>query len=356
MAREFDNALSQYLSRGPIVSSTPFSIACWFNLDDDEQSDYLMGISDASDASDRITFYVAFTTDLLYVSWTPQGADNSAVTTSTVTYDTWQHACAVVAAPNDLRVYLDGGNKGTGVAAGGAMQWANMDTVSIGALVWNNTSGGYVDGAIAHEAIWNVALTDTEAMLLAKKRLSPLLVRPQNLIALWGLDHGDNGDWRGRYGMTPTNTPRDIASPPIVYPERNDPVWGLMLPRYRPRHYRALRPLPIIGSTAWGHVTGVVEDNTRPFDGKWSGTGDVERVGDNEQIALASGEYMESEVVNTGTNLYEIDQNVYQAGDDVTIKFRHGATEAACLAAAYGNYTVPFDSLGFVQIRLESTL
>ena len=33
-----------------------------------------------------------------------------------------------------------------------------------------------------------------------------------------------------------------------------------------------------------------------------------------------------------------------------------GATEAACEIAAWNNYTVPFVSLGYVQIRMTSTL
>lgn len=109
-------------------------------------------------------------------------------------------------------------------------------------------------------------------------------------------------------------------------------------------------------SVCWGHITGVLEDSTLTFDTHWTGTGDIERAGDDEQLALSTGENMESGVVKTGAGLFELDQNFYQAGDDVTLKYRHGATLVACEAAAYGAYVAPFDSLGFVQVRLESTL
>ena len=66
---------------------------------------------------------------------------------------------------------------------------------------------------------------------------------------------------------------------------------------------------------------------------------------------------MISEVVDTGTYTVTLFQNLYDgSGDDVDLDYRHGATEAACLAAGWNDYTVPFVSLGYVQIRLTSTL
>jgi hypothetical protein len=51
------------------------------------------------------------------------------------------------------------------------------------------------------------------------------------------------------------------------------------------------------GSTAWGHDTGVTQENIRNFDGKWYGTGEVISTGDGERIELASGEYLISEII-----------------------------------------------------------
>ena len=64
---------------------------------------------------------------------------------------------------------------------------------------------------------------------------------------------------------------------------------------------------------------------------------------------------MESDIVDTGAFLVTLFQNLYDGtGDDVTLRYRHGATPAACVAAAWNAYTVPFVSLGFVQVRLEA--
>ena len=66
---------------------------------------------------------------------------------------------------------------------------------------------------------------------------------------------------------------------------------------------------------------------------------------------------MISEVVDTGTYTVTLFQNLYDGtGDDVDLDYRHGATEAACLAAGWNNYTVPFVSLGYVQVRIEATI
>lgn len=107
------------------------------------------------------------------------------------------------------------------------------------------------------------------------------------------------------------------------------------------------------GSVTWGHVTGVVEDNVETFANNWTGTGVISGSGDAETICLNEGEYMESNVVNTGTRTVELLQNNYAAGDTIILKFRHGNSEANCLTASWSVYTVPFDSLGYVQVRIE---
>lgn len=108
----------------------------------------------------------------------------------------------------------------------------------------------------------------------------------------------------------------------------------------------------------WGHVTGVLETNIRTFLNHWTGTGAIENpgAGDTERLALESTEYMISEMVFTDTVTCELLQNNYAPGDDVDLDYRHGATAAACAAAAWQDYVAPFMSLGFVQIRVTSTL
>jgi hypothetical protein len=108
----------------------------------------------------------------------------------------------------------------------------------------------------------------------------------------------------------------------------------------------------------WGHDTAVLETNIRDFDGNWTGTGDIINPGvdDTECLRLEAGESMTSELVNTGAEDVLIAYNVYAAGDNVTLEYRHAATPVDCLAAAWNAYLAPFTSLGYVQIRVTSTL
>jgi hypothetical protein len=94
----------------------------------------------------------------------------------------------------------------------------------------------------------------------------------------------------------------------------------------------------------------------RPFTGNWSGDGHIANAGDAEIIELHSGEYMVSEMVETGVKTVELDQNHYDAGDNVKLSYRNGATPANCDIDAWHNYIAPFLSEGYVRIRLDSTL
>ena len=99
------------------------------------------------------------------------------------------------------------------------------------------------------------------------------------------------------------------------------------------------------------------ETNIRTYADHWYGTGIIDGSGNAEDIILEAGQYMISEVIalSCGGNV-EILQNTYAAGDTVAIKYRTGATEGACLDAVWSAYSAPFVSLGYVQVRVESTL
>ena len=98
----------------------------------------------------------------------------------------------------------------------------------------------------------------------------------------------------------------------------------------------------------------MLEPNIRDLS-VWTGTGTVENSGDAERLALASGEYMESEVVEVGLLSVIMAINVYQSGDAVAIKYRTHADPTSLLSEAWLDYAGEFESLGYVQMRLEST-
>ncbi len=96
----------------------------------------------------------------------------------------------------------------------------------------------------------------------------------------------------------------------------------------------------------------MVENYANAFAGNWTGTATISGSGDAEQVTLCSGEYLDSEVVDTGSNTVRLQANKYAAGDTVTIQYRTAVSYAACLAAAWSPYTTPFTSLGYSQARI----
>ena len=110
----------------------------------------------------------------------------------------------------------------------------------------------------------------------------------------------------------------------------------------------------IVGSTCWGHVTGVTETNVRTFTTNWTGTAQIINSGDTEAVRLYSGTYLESEVVAvSGTIAFTRDK--YTAGSgSITSKYKTGTTEANCLADSWHTFTTSFTSTGYIQIRIEA--
>jgi len=114
--------------------------------------------------------------------------------------------------------------------------------------------------------------------------------------------------------------------------------------------------LVIIGTTCWGYDTDVSESNVRNFSVNWTGTGAISGSADDEIITLDYTEYMESEVVNIGTQLVKITLNKYGAGSGpaATVEYKDGNSMANCESDSWNSYTVPFVSTGYVKIKVTA--
>lgn len=135
----------------------------------------------------------------------------------------WQHVAGVFNASNARRVYLNGvpGSPDTT-----PINVPSVDRMLIGAWEYFGGRSAYLAGAVAEAAIWSVSLTDAEIAQLAAG-YSPLLVRPNDLIAYWPLggpfgnndeDHSDND-----YDLTAYGDPTWVDHPPIIYPQEPQP-------------------------------------------------------------------------------------------------------------------------------------
>ncbi|MHC4498507.1 MAG: LamG-like jellyroll fold domain-containing protein [Planctomycetota bacterium] len=371
MARLFDDASNQYLEySGAILSGSPLVMACWFNCNDATLPQSLMTIADF-DANLYYMLQLRGDIALDRVQAQSRGAGFAAAQTSTgYTANTWHHACGLWPADNDRRVLIDNGSKGTDVVA---QTPANLDTTIIGARVVNSARGTYMSGAIADAAIWDLSnwpgatasdkTNEFESVALPAlaNGYSPLFFM-LGLVAYWPLIRDTDNDVVGGSDLTsgggPTVAPHPGTS---LYPAPQLIFAPAAAAAESASASPSVSPSPSPGGSGevvWGHDTAVLEANIRNFSGNWTGTGQIFNPGvaDIEYVRLQAGEYMISEIWDTGDQIVELLQNVYAVGDDVDLDYRHGATPAACVAAGWNNYVGKFVSLGYVQVRITSTL
>lgn len=160
MARLIDDAASEYLQvESPVITAYPFAMACWFNSDNDADSQVLMWVGD-KDVVDywcalRARGNIAGDPVDAFCHLYGAAAAGSAPTTSGYTANTWHAIAGIWLAAGERHAYIDGGNKGSNTTVVGAM--ANHDRTAIGAARDSSVSG-YYSGLIAETAIWD--LTD----------------------------------------------------------------------------------------------------------------------------------------------------------------------------------------------------
>ena len=220
MARHFNGADNEYLKNANApVTAYPLTMACWFNSYSATADQYFICVVDYD--TDPIGDFQALvargggTGDPVWASSYRTGQSAaSAVTSSGYSINTWHHACGVFAAADDRAVFIDGGSKGTNATS---VVMEHISACSIGTVWRNDNPSVWMYGAIAEAAMWNAALTDEEVAILAKG-YSPLLVRPQNLVAYWPLIRDTDDDIVGGFSMTPVNSPTVAAHPRVFYP------------------------------------------------------------------------------------------------------------------------------------------
>ena len=212
-ARLFDDASYQnlFVTSTP-VSNYPLTMACWLNCDDISYDQIVFTVGDKDVSNHYHALMVNEVSGITYLQSRviDGGAPANANTTASISANTWHHGCIVHASLTDRAVLLDGGSKGTDTTS---RTPANLDAVRIAGRIDDGSLQPY-SGAIAHAAIWNAALSDSEVALLASG-VSPLLVRRDALVAYWPL-LGDDRDVIGQYHMTSVNGPTWTAFPDLV--------------------------------------------------------------------------------------------------------------------------------------------
>jgi len=232
VARSFAAASSQflYVASNLGITAEPFTFACWGQSSDAANNQNLMAFSRS--ASDSGVYLLAMrgsvAGDPIAAIKQNDAGTASAFANTTTGYSTgsWHSACAVFESTTSRTASIDGGSSGTNTTSVSAVTGFEF---SIGAAYPRLTTRAYLSGYVAFPAVWNVALSAAEVLMLAKGA-HPFSVRPDNLIAFWPLDEKTGGarDVVGGYNLTASaSEPTWVPDPPVlVRRPRRSKVWA----------------------------------------------------------------------------------------------------------------------------------
>ena len=178
MARDFDGSDDNLLVDVAVVTAYPFTISCWGNSDSTAGNAVLGCIVDKDVGTVRHLLYHQSANDTIICQTDEGGGTALAETSTSIGTGVWYHACGVFAADQDHRAFLNGGGKISDITNSVAI--GAVDRTAIGRSMDSTPSAPY-NGKLAELAIWDVALTDAEVLVLATG-FSPLLVQPQSLV------------------------------------------------------------------------------------------------------------------------------------------------------------------------------
>ena len=216
MARHFTSASSQSLSAASApVTATALTLACWLNPVAANVAYELFGISDGTTTNAfRLRCGSGGSAGNVLAVTSPGG---SATSTTSFSAGVWTHVCGTFTSATARAVYLNGGGKGTGSASGTP---SGLSQTNIG----GGAGGTFTNGDMAECAIWNVALTDADVVVLARG-VSPFQIRPDALVfyvPIWGT-YSPEVNLMSTTTMALTGTPAAAAHPRVFY-NRGHPV------------------------------------------------------------------------------------------------------------------------------------
>lgn len=164
------------------ITSTPFTMACWFKTTDTTDTQSLVSLDSTAGISNN-WLRLHLRSGKVCVDLNNGGAGYSQTFTSTsYSSGVWSHACGVFSSPTSRAVYLNGGGVGSGSTS---CTPASINQTDLGVLL-NGSNSEFFNGSVGEVAIWNVALIANEITALVNGRL-PTSVRPTALKCYWPL-------------------------------------------------------------------------------------------------------------------------------------------------------------------------
>lgn len=207
MAYDF-NASTSNLSCSPPMTNEPMTLAAWAypQTTGSIRSICAIGISTASSRRQL----ALGTTNIVGIIDT----GTSSVTlnsTYTAPQNQWTHVCGVFQSATNRSVYANGANNTSDATNRGTLTTPNL--FNIAASYVSGVIGAYMVGRIAEVGVWNVALTASEIVSLARGMTCDK-VRPQSLVFYAPLVRSLI-DYKGR--LITNNNGATVANHPRVY-------------------------------------------------------------------------------------------------------------------------------------------
>lgn len=268
MSRLFDVTASDSLDLSvALVADYPFSVSAWFNAPSNTSlfEMALWGHGQTTSSFRTNALAIKEGTDEI---WATRGSIE-AITTAAMTPNTWQHALGVWTSNTLRAVYLNGGNKGTNTTSAGV---SGLNATAIGRRP-NSGDQWFMDGNVGTVVMWDIALTDADAVILASGA-SALKVKPLNIVGywpVWGVQSPEIDLSPNARSMIVTGTVISTTHPPITpfsFGRRN-PFIEVAAPPPPP----VIPPAVLIGSAGYTERSGnlfvslPVETGEEIFDG-----------------------------------------------------------------------------------------
>ena len=210
MAYEFNGSNQSMQTTSIPLSSTPLTIACWFNSDSVTVVQNTITIRGTGAAYMTIFLRGDLAGDPIQVAIATTGAPSTASSTAGYSANTWNHACAVFSSSTSRSIYLNGANSATNTANASF----TPNNILIGAAGSGAGTLQFMDGELADIGIWNAALTAAEIASLAKG-MTYDKIRPQSLVFYAPLVR-DLIDQKGGLAIT-NNNAATVAAHTRVY-------------------------------------------------------------------------------------------------------------------------------------------
>ena len=224
MARDFEASSTEFLEIGSrLVGDEPISMAVWGKPESVGTFAWIMAEGNTAAVDDIQGISLDSGGTISAITQANGESLQFVSSTGTVSNGVWFHALAVFPSVSSHIIYLDGVKDGPDSSD----RNPTINVTTVGGLNENGSHASSFDGLLAEAAIWNVGLSDDDALVLAAG-YSPAFVRPDALAAYWQLigRNSPETDLFGGNDLTVTGTV--VADHPrIIYPSVAQ-VWSVI--------------------------------------------------------------------------------------------------------------------------------